>query len=149
MLPTVRPHLLDSVYPELCEERLPRDPSIWEWTRFAVSKTERKRGNILSPVGLRLLAGIVEWGLANGIGSIVIEMNPIWILRLLQLRFRVVPLGSIRKIGGADTIAVKADFSRSTLHRLRALMGSTGTVIEIWPDPTSGSTKRPALLSFP
>lgn len=133
MLPTTQPHLLSSIYPQLCEDELPFSSTIWEWTRFAVAKTDRKRGNILSPVGLSLLTGIVEWGLRNEIDSIVIEMNPIWILRLLQLRFRTTPLGPIMKIGGEETIAVRADFSNLTLVRLQELMGCSDSVIKVWP----------------
>ena len=39
---------------------------------------------MLSPVGNSLLSGIVEWGLASGVSTIIIQMNPLWLLRLVQ-----------------------------------------------------------------
>ena len=129
MLPTTRPYLLSSIYPHLSEECLPNSPAIWEWTRFAVKKSERKRGIILSPVGNALLSGVVEWGLQNAVTDIVIEMNPLWMLRLLQLHFRVHPLGYVQKIAGEDTVAVRASFNKETLEKLQEVRGDNDPVI--------------------
>ena len=93
MLPTIRPHLLTEVLPELCETVNPTGPHIWEWTRYAVEKPYRKGGKKLSPVANQLLSAIIEWGLANDINQIIIEMDTIWLLRLVQLNFLVTPLG--------------------------------------------------------
>lgn len=119
MLPTTRPHLLSDVMPELCEGERPVGPNIWEWTRYCVEPGYRERGRMLSPVANALLSGIVEWGLNNGVDTIVIEMNPLWLLRLVQFHFRVTPLGLPRLINGEETVAVTASFDRRTLDRLR------------------------------
>jgi len=137
MLPTTRPNLLSSVYPQLCDDEIPDDPEIWEWTRFAVEKVHRKRGVILSPVGNALLSGLVEWGLRNGVHSIVIEMNPLWMLRLFQLHFRVQPLGYIKEISGENTVAVKATFNRFTLEKLQEVRGNSLPAVSEWPDHDS------------
>ena len=118
MLPTTKPNLLSDVYPFLCEEALPNDTQVWEWTRFAVAKEHRKAGRKLSPVASLLLLNIVEWGLENSVNSIVIEMNPLWLLRLVQLHFRVRPLGFPYSIEGEDTLAVIARFDDRTRDRL-------------------------------
>jgi acyl-homoserine lactone synthase len=135
MLPTTRPYLLTEVLPELCEVPAPRSARVWEWTRYAVQRDVRDRGRILSPVGSALLAGIVEWGLESGIESIVIEMNPLWLLRLVQLHFRVTPLGLPCRIAGEDTLAVVAAFDVRTLRRLRETRNDAASVL----------TARPAL----
>lgn len=118
MLPTIRPHLLSDVMPELCECERPVGPNIWEWTRYCVEQGHRERGRMLSPVANALLSGIVEWGLDTGVDTIVIEMNPLWLLRLVQLHFRVTPLGLPRLIKGEETVAVTACFDKRTLDRL-------------------------------
>lgn len=118
MLPTTRPHLLSDVMPELCEGEHPVGPNIWEWTRYCVEPANRERGRMLSPAANALLSGIVEWGLASGVDTILIEMNPLWLLRLVQLHFRVTPLGLPRLINGDETVAVTASFDRRTLDRL-------------------------------
>ncbi|MGU3539608.1 acyl-homoserine-lactone synthase [Methylobacterium sp. A54F] len=136
MLPTTRPYLLTEVLPELCEVATPRGPEVWEWTRYAVRRDRRDRGRMLSPVGSALLTGIVEWGLESGISSIVIEMNPLWLLRLVQLHFRVTPLGLPRPISGEDTVAVVAAFDHRTLSRLRETRGDDASVITAGALPT-------------
>ncbi|WP_375463040.1 acyl-homoserine-lactone synthase [uncultured Methylobacterium sp.] len=133
MLPTTRPYLLTEVLPELCEVEAPRSARVWEWTRYAVERACRDRGRILSPVGSALLAGIVEWGLESGIESIVIEMNPLWLLRLVQLHFRVTPLGLPCRISGEDTLAVVAAFDHRTLRRLRETRGDDASVLTARP----------------
>lgn len=124
MLPSTRPHILSEILPELCEGERPAGPDIWEWTRYCVEPTHRERGRMLSPVANALLSGVVEWGLQTGVSTILIEMNPLWLLRLVQLHFRVVPLGLPRMIGGEETLAVTASFDHRTLSRLEAMRNS-------------------------
>jgi acyl-homoserine lactone synthase len=124
MLPSTRPHLLSDVLPQLCEDERPVGAHIWEWTRYCVEPAHRERGRALSPVANALLSGIVEWGLESGITTIIIEMNPLWLLRLVQLYFRTVPLGLPQKIGDGDVLAVTATFDRRTLARLQEMRGN-------------------------
>jgi acyl-homoserine lactone synthase len=124
MLPSTRPHLLSDVLPQLCEDERPVGAHIWEWTRYCVEPAHRERGRALSPVANALLSGIVEWGLESGITTIIIEMNPLWLLRLVQLYFRTVPFGLPQKIGDGDVLAVTATFDRRTLARLQEMRGN-------------------------
>lgn len=129
MLPTTRPHLLSEVLPELCEGERPVGSNIWEWTRYCVEQGHRERGRMLSPVANALLSGIVEWGLGSGVDTIVIEMNPLWLLRLVQLHFRVTPLGVPRLINGEETVAVTAKFDGRALDRLLETRGTSSTLV--------------------
>lgn len=129
LLPTTRPHLLSEVMPELCEGERPTGPHIWEWTRYCVCRQHRERGRALSPIANALLSGIVEWGLESGVNSIIIEMDPIWLLRLVQLHFMVTPLGLPKKMGKGDVVAVVAVFDYRTLNRLREMRGDDRPVL--------------------
>jgi acyl-homoserine lactone synthase len=129
MLPSTRPHLLSDVLPQLCEDERPVGPHIWEWTRYCVEPAHRERGRTLSPVANALLSGIVEWGLESGVSTIIIEMNPLWLLRLVQLYFRTVPLGLPQKVGEGDVLAVTAAFDRRTLARLQEMRGNQQRVL--------------------
>jgi acyl-homoserine lactone synthase len=133
MLPSMRPHLLTEVLPHLCEGDFPVGPHIWEWTRYCVTREHRDRGRILSPAGNLLLSSIVEWGLASGVGKIIIEMNPLWLLRLVQLNFRVTPLGLPQQIGKDSIIAVTAAFDRRTLQKLQEMRGNVAQAIVAQP----------------
>jgi acyl-homoserine lactone synthase len=139
MLPSTRPHLLSDIMPELCEVERPVGPHVWEWTRYCVVQGRRDRGRALSPIGNALLSGIVEWGLASGISMVIIEMTPIWLLRLVQLHFKVMPLGLPRAIAGEDTIAVTATFDWRTLERMREMRGNRRRVL-------AETIERPFLL---
>ncbi|MCM2294687.1 GNAT family N-acetyltransferase [Allorhizobium sp. BGMRC 0089] len=131
MLPTTRPHLLSSVpsLRRLCERDFPQGPRIWEWTRYCVEKAHRERGRKLSPVANELLSAIIEWGMMRNIDSIVIEMDPLWLLRLVQLNFLVTPLGIPQKIEGEDVVAVVAKFDGRTLEMLRTMRGDGAPVL--------------------
>jgi acyl-homoserine lactone synthase len=130
MLPTTRPHLLSHVLPELCETESPNGQNIWEWTRYCVEKTHRERGRALSPTANHLLSAIVEWGLRTGVDRIIIEMDPLWLLRLVQLYFRVTPLGLPKRMGDKDVLAVVAAFDERTLARLQEMRGDAMSAIE-------------------
>jgi acyl-homoserine lactone synthase len=121
MLPSTKPHLLSEVLPQLCEEERPVGPNIWEWTRYCVEPSYREHGRALSAVSNVLLSGFVEWGLANGIDTVIIEMQPLWILRLLQLHFKMSALGLPQTVSGEDTVAVTASFDHRTLAKLHSL----------------------------
>jgi acyl-homoserine lactone synthase len=133
MLPSTKPHLLSDVLPQLCEGERPVGPDVWEWTRYCVEPAHRERGRALSPVANALLSGIVEWGLSSGVSTIIIEMNPLWLLRLVQLHFRTIPLGLPQKIGGQDVLAVTASFDRRTLARLQEMRGNQDSVLAEQP----------------
>lgn len=129
MLPSTRPHLLSDVLPQLCEDERPVGEHIWEWTRYCVEPAHRERGRTLSPVANALLSAIVEWGLESGVNTIIIQMNPLWLLRLVQLHFRTIPLGLPQQVGDEDVVAVTASFDRRTLARLQEMRGNKQRVL--------------------
>jgi acyl-homoserine lactone synthase len=71
----------------------------------------------------------VEWGLAVGISTIIIQMNTLWLFPLVQLHFKTIPLGLPRNIEGEDTIAVTASFDGRTLARLHHMRGNSDRVL--------------------
>jgi len=139
MLPSTRPHFLSEVMPELCEVERPVGAHIWEWTRFCVARSRRVHGRAVCPITNMLLSAAVEWGLECGISKLIIETNPIWLLRMVQLHFRPTPLGLQHTIDGQDIIAIIASFDSRTLSRLREMRGTRTRTIERF-------ASRPALL---
>jgi acyl-homoserine lactone synthase len=138
-LPTTRPHLLSEIMPELCEVERPTGAHIWEWTRFCVERSRREQGRAVCPITNMLLTAAVEWAMECGITKLIIQTNPSWILRMVQLHFRPMPLGLPRVIDGSEVIAVEAMFDGRTLERLRELRGSQRRVI-------GRTSERPPLL---
>jgi len=129
LLPSTRPHLLTEITPQLCEVEPPVGAHIWEVSRHCVAPGHREKGRFASPIANCLLSGIVEWGLANGVSVAIIEIDPLLLLRLVQLHFRMLPLGLPQRIGDQDILAVTASFDERTLERLRELRGNRQRVL--------------------
>ncbi len=119
MLPTMEPHLLTDVFPELCEGPPPRGHNIYELTRYCVASAYREGRRGVSSVGSELMAGFVEWGMDLDVDNVIIEFEAIWVLRALQLKFLVQPLGFETKIGKQKIVATKLGFNDTTLNSIR------------------------------
>lgn len=65
LLPTTRPHILDTLFPELCQEGVPASHSVYEIRHFCLDRdltaAERRAARN------RLITALVEHALANGI----------------------------------------------------------------------------------
>ena len=72
----------------------------------------------MSSVGNELMAGGVESGLACGVKRIVTKIETIWVLRWLQLKFLVRPLGFETKISKQQIVATSLEFNRATLQSI-------------------------------
>lgn len=132
LLPTTGPHLLSEIFPDLCQEPLPRDHATYEWTRQAVSPEYRVRGKT-PPLTYDLVAGIVEWGLHNGVSRITAQIPVSYLLQMLQLHLRAQPLGLPVEIAGERIIAVAARFDAGTLAQVNAMRGDSRSIIAATP----------------
>jgi acyl-homoserine lactone synthase len=120
MLPTTRPHLLTEVLQDLYVGTPPSGTNVRELTRYAVAKGYRDGRRGVSTVGSELIAGFVEWGLASGVNQVIIEFEPMWVLRALQLHFLATPLGYQRTYGRQQVVATLLTFDDRTLQVVRA-----------------------------
>jgi acyl-homoserine lactone synthase len=129
LLPSTRPHLLSHIMPELCEVERPIGADIWEISRHCVAPGHRSGGSYATPIANALGAGLLEWALECGVSMFIIEIEPMGLLPLVQLRFQPLPLGLPHKINGRELIAVTLTFNESTLERLRDMHGNRGRVL--------------------
>lgn len=129
MLPTTRPYLLSEVLGDLCEGPPPRDPAIWELTRYAVGRKWRDGRRGVGSVGSELIAGFVEWGIDRGVDRVIIEFEPMWVLRALQLHFLARPLGYQRSYGRQQVVATMLTFDHATLETVRGYRGCHAAVL--------------------
>ena len=112
LLPTTRPHILDSLYAELCEETPPQSPDIFEITRFCLdrrlSACERRQ------VRDTLVTALVDHALATGITaySAIAEMG--WFQQILAFGWRCMPLGVPRVIDGTMLAALRIEITPET-----------------------------------
>lgn len=129
MLPTTRPHLLSDIFPQLCVGTSPRGPGIYELTRYCVAPAHREGRRGVGSVGSELIAGLVEWGLQAGVHKAIIEFEPMWVLRAMQLQFLARPLGLQTRIGEQNIVATELTFNEHTLQTIREFRGHTEPVV--------------------
>ncbi|PSM17270.1 acyl-homoserine-lactone synthase [Nitratireductor sp. StC3] len=129
MLPTTRPHLLTDILSDLCEGEGPKGPNVFELTRYAVAHAHRDGRRGVSTVGSELIAGFVEWGLERGVDQVIIEFEPMWVLRALQLSFLARPLGYQRTYGRQQVVATLLTFNEQTLDVVRSRRGHHAPVL--------------------
>lgn len=89
LLPTTRPYLMEKVFPQLwAGNTLPRDPKIWELSRFAMMDTPKSAG--VSPhqasavAASTLLRQVIQAAKSNG-AKLLITVSPVAMERLLRL----------------------------------------------------------------
>lgn len=112
LLPTTRPHILDSFYSGLCEGAPPRDADTVEITRFCLDRrlTAQERRQVRDT----LVSALVDHALATGITaySAIAEMG--WFQQILAFGWRCMPLGLPRIIDGTMLAALRIEITPET-----------------------------------
>lgn len=111
LLSTQVPHLLDSLFPWLCDVSIPRGPHCLEISRFCLdprlSSVERRA------VRDELIHALVEHALENGITQYTGIAEEAWLRQILAFGWRCRPLGSVCLNGskrlGAMVIDIDVD----------------------------------------
>jgi acyl homoserine lactone synthase len=79
LLPTTRPYMTDTLWPELApEDGLPHAENVWENTRFAVDRD--LEAPLRRKVTGELILASLEFGLSRGIERYLL-ISPLWVLR--------------------------------------------------------------------
>lgn len=112
LLPTTRPHILGSLYPDLCEEAPPRAASIFEITRFCLDRDMSARDR--RSVRDTLVTALVEHALERRIESYTAIAEMGWFQQILAFGWRCRPLGLPRVLGGRMLAALRIEIDRAT-----------------------------------
>lgn len=111
LLNTDRPHILDSLFPQLCEGPVPAGPHVREITRFALDPRQnaRERRRTRDTLVHALTAHALDFGIAAYTG--VAETG--WMQQILAFGWDCDPLGLPQRVGdrelGALRIAITAE----------------------------------------
>lgn len=137
LLETTRPHILDSLFPELCAGAPPRGPRIREITRFCLdpgvgARVRRQARNIL-------VSALVEHALANDIDAYTGVAEIAWLQQILAFGWRCRPLGLPRTIGRNNLGALMIDITPDTA----ALLAECGIHRPVVLAPLRASEPRP------
>jgi N-acyl-L-homoserine lactone synthetase len=91
LLPTLRPHILDTLFPMLCKDSPPRGADTFEITRFCLDRmlraTERR------VVRDQLVTAIVDHAAAHGVNSYTGVAEMAWFQQILSFGWQCHPLG--------------------------------------------------------
>jgi acyl-homoserine lactone synthase len=123
LLSTERPHLLGSLFPQLCAAAPPRGPGIVEITRFCLTRSRpaRERRQLRN----RLVSALVELALARGIRTYVGVAELGWLQQILAFGWQCAPLGLPVRIGGQLLGALSIEVDATT----PALLAAAGTYV--------------------
>lgn len=118
LLPTERPHLLGSLFADLCDVQPPSGPSTWEITRFCLDRRlragERRRWRDV------LVHGIARYALEQGITRYVGVAEPAWREQILAFGWEAHALGPIGTVGGMRLGALQIEIRPDTPALLAA-----------------------------
>ena len=124
LYPTLLPHMISEVFPHLAQRGVPRSPTVLEWTRYFVVK-ERRMGR----TDCRLLAGLQEFCLSEGIADVTAVVEMWWLPRWQQSGFKVRPLGLPGIVEGQACLAASVRISEESLASVRRLGGLKGSCL--------------------
>ncbi|QND45953.1 GNAT family N-acetyltransferase (plasmid) [Rhizobium lusitanum] len=130
LLPTAEPHLLSHVYPEIMHGgKWPCGPGIFEWTRCVVAE-----GDILInglPAAHVLMTGVMEFCLAAGIASLIVETHPNLVNLLISTGWDVNTLAASSYLDNEVIVPIQATPSVSGLLRHHSLYSMQGSTLQL------------------
>ena len=112
LLPTSRPHILDSLFPNLCAGEPPRSPDCFEITRFCLGRNQNSKERL--ETRNRLVSALAQYALENGISTYTGVAELGWLQQILAFGWRCRPLGLPQVIGGRTLGALRIDIDPET-----------------------------------
>lgn len=123
LLPSVRPHVLGTIFPELCDGPVPSGEHIFELSRACLSPRNRAARRL--QVRNTVTTAVVEFALLRGIRRFTCIADSGWLSQILSLGWDCRPLGLPREIAGLSTGALVIEIDGDTPDKLR----SAGTYV--------------------
>lgn len=120
LLPTTRPHILDTLFSSLCDGPVPAGPDVREITRLCLPS--RLRAGRRLEIRRRLISAMVDHALAEGIAVLTGVVQASFRAQVLAMGWRCAPLGPVKQLGGAELGAFRIEIAPET----PALLAATG-----------------------
>lgn len=116
LLKTMRPHLLDQLYPQLVDRDIPRGSDVYEITRFCIDPSQRAPER--REARDTLITALTEHALATGIARYtgVAEIN--WFRQIANFGWDCAALGAPQVIDGRMLAAMVIEIDEYTPGRL-------------------------------
>jgi acyl-homoserine lactone synthase len=127
-LPSLKPHLMNDIFPQLAENGVPRGEDIFEWTRIFVVPALRSPGKPSGAAGI-VYCGIVEFCLEREIRQLSVVCEPYWLERLEVLGWKPLQLGKSLLHKDGEIIGLLLHMSDEALSITRNAYGITQSVL--------------------
>lgn len=112
LLRTIRPHILGTLFPDLCSGPVPSGPDVLEITRFCLGRGQGAVGRRRTRD--RLVSALVRFALATGIGTYTGVAEIAWLQQILAFGWDCKPLGVPQQVGGRLTGALAISIDART-----------------------------------
>ncbi len=131
LLPTTGPHILGTLFPELCDGQVPVGEDVWELTRYCTTPDQPR--SVTSPAGDRVGIALVEFALLFGIARYTYVTHMRLLSLLISQGWETEPLGLPKEINGQTLCALTLKISPATLQLFRRRYGYRYPVLELEP----------------
>ncbi|PWJ88031.1 acyl-homoserine lactone synthase [Mesorhizobium loti] len=128
LIPSLKPHLMSEVFPQLVNGRAQRGKNIFEWTRFFVARHLREAGRSSQAAGV-ICCGVVELCLQRHIRHLTIVCEDYWHERFASIGWNPKRLGPAKECDGMSIIGIMVDISPAVLTTTRQIYRIGGTVL--------------------
>jgi len=128
LVPSLKPHLMSEVFPQLALDGVPRASDIFEWTRIFVVPALRQPGTPCLAAGI-VYCGIVEFCLRRSISRLSIVCETYWVDRLIRLGWNPQPLGPAMEHRGEAIIGLIVDMGEAALETTRQVYAISRSVL--------------------
>jgi N-acyl-L-homoserine lactone synthetase len=118
LLKTVRPHILGTLFPALCEGAVPRAHDTREITRFCLDR--RLKAHMRRSARDRLISGLAAYALGKGVRRYTAVAEQAWLKQIEAFGWTCRTLGAVQRHAGADIAALLIDIDAETPGRLAA-----------------------------
>ena len=112
LLKSVRPHILDTLFPALCASPPPRGHDILEITRFCLGRNQNARRRLETRNAL--VTALARYALQHGVATYTGVAELAWLQQILAFGWHCRPLGLPRVIEGRTLGALRIDISPET-----------------------------------
>ncbi len=116
LLPSVGPHILADLFPELCTRAVPRGHEIFEITRLCLPTLVGAKQRLI--VRNTLISAMVDHALASGIRTLTGVVRPSFRETVLAMGWDASPLGPEQLLGGMTLAAFSVEIDADTPERL-------------------------------
>ena len=130
LLPSSRPHMLSTLFSQLCPAGVPSGDDCWEISRLVTNPADASGTSVLRVHRLLALA-LVEFAHDNDISRYTLVAEAHRVPALLSVGWAVTPLGLPTWIDGEQLQALQIDLSPGTLAEMRGRLRIEEPVLRI------------------